>query len=48
MPVPGAGEDLSVSSLRTRTVACLRVLVPLGLLFAIAAVESAGRRWSLP
>jgi hypothetical protein len=48
MPVPGAGEDLSVSSLRLRLVACLRVLVTLGLLFAIALAESAGRRWPTP
>jgi hypothetical protein len=48
MPVPGAGEDLSVSSLRLRLMPCLRVLASLGLLFAIAAVESAGRRWLLP
>jgi hypothetical protein len=46
--VPGAGEDLSVSSLRFRFVACLRALVMLGLLFAIAVAESAGRRWSIP
>ncbi len=45
MPVPGAGEDLSVSSLRLRLIACLRVLASVGLLFAIAAVDSAGRRW---
>jgi hypothetical protein len=45
MPVPGAGEDLSVSSLRPRLVACLRVLVTLGLLLGIALAESAGRRW---
>jgi len=34
-----------MSSLRIRTVACLRVLFPSGLLFAIAVAESAGRRW---
>jgi hypothetical protein len=48
VPVPGTGEDLSVSSLRTRTVAFLRVLIPLGLLVAAAVVESAGRRWPAP
>jgi hypothetical protein len=46
--VPGAGEELSVSSLRFRLVACLRALVTLGLLFAIAVAESAGRRWPMP
>jgi hypothetical protein len=48
MPVPGAGEDLSVSSLHPRIVACLRALLPVAALAAAALVESAGRRWPAP
>ncbi|MDQ2965824.1 MAG: hypothetical protein M3R57_08255 [Chloroflexota bacterium] len=46
--MPGAGEDLSVSSLRPHLVACLRAVLPVAALVAAALVESAGRRWLMP